>query len=91
MWGGGGGGGAEAVVGYAPEGCGYWPFSWPGQTILLAESDPQVKVNWVLFAVLLEASCCSKLTFSLPACGAVACALAIAVEMMPPWSGGPTK
>lgn len=51
--------------------------------MFFAESEPQVKVNWVLFALGLAASCWSKLTFSLPVCGGVACALAMAVEMIP--------
>lgn len=83
--------GEAAALGYAPGGWGYWPFSWPGQTILLAESEPQVKVNWVLLAVCLAASCCRRLTFSLPGGGGVAFALAMAVEMMPLCSGGPRK
>lgn len=79
------------VDGYAPGGCGYGSFSWPGQTILFAESEPQVKVNCVLFALCLAASCCNKLTFSLPCGGGVACALAMAVEMIPLCSGGPSR
>jgi hypothetical protein len=58
---------------------------------LFAESEPHVKVNCVLFALFLAASCCSRLTFSLPWGGGVAWALAMAVEMMPLCSGGPRE
>lgn len=50
-----------------------------------------MKVNCVLLAVCLAASCCRRLTFSLPGGGGVAFALAMAVEMMPLCSGGPRK
>ena len=41
--------------------------------------------------LFLAASCCKRLTFSLPWGGGVAAALAMAVEMMPLCSGGPRK
>ena len=62
----------------------------PGQAILLAESEPQVNVNCCAEFVF-DASCCSKLTFSLPGGGGADWAFAMAVEMMPAWSGGPRK
>ena len=63
----------------------------PGHMILVAESEPQVKVNCPLATGVREASCCNRLTFSLPAGDGVvwAWALAMAVEMIPLPSGGP--
>ena len=51
--------------------------------------EPQVKVNCVFCGVVFAASCCSRLTFSLPLLCCEVCpaafAFAMAVEMMP-WS-----
>ncbi len=59
-----------------------------GQTILLAESDSQVNVNWVFAELDFFDDCCSRrLLFSWPLTGVVgeAAASAIAADMIP-WS-----
>lgn len=59
-----------------------------GQTILFAESDSQVKVNWVFAELdLFDDGCSRRLLFSWPLTGVVgeAAASAIAADIMP-WS-----
>lgn len=59
-----------------------------GQTILFAESDSQVNVNWVFAELGFLDDCCSRrLLFSWPLTGVVgeAAASAIAADIMP-WS-----
>ena len=59
-----------------------------GQTILFAESDSQVNVNWVFAELDFFGDCCSRrLLFSRPLTGVVgeAAASAIAADIMP-WS-----
>jgi hypothetical protein len=54
--------------------------------MVLAESPPLVKVKGSLgSAKVLDASWCNRLTFSLPGGGCWCWALAMAVEMMPPF------
>lgn len=74
-----------ATLEYGPLGEGLKSTSG-GQTILFAESDSQVNVNWVFAELDCFDDCCSRrLLFSWPLTGVVgeAAASAIAADIMP--------